>query len=491
MIMTFKNINNTFMKSRKRFLAGTAIAAVLLLGSCQKTLDDHTAVTDPSLNKNLLELLNENSAVSSFVTYLKQTGYDKEIASSRTYTVFAPDNAVMATLDAAVKNDPAKLKKFIGNHITTQLFQTSSVTSPTQLLMLSGKYQIMNGNKIGQAVITVKDQYASNGVLQVVDKLLPALDNCWEFVTGDNRAPANQKAFLLSLFRNVFDTSNAVVIGINPVTGEPIYQAGTDSVYTNLFWNKVADLRDEKKQFTFFMLEDAAWDAEQLRFAPYYVTNTTDSNKLVTGWNVVKDFAVDTLYEPAGIPDTIYSEFGTKLPVERSAIVNTIRTSNGIVYIMNRMNVQPASKLKSVIIEGENYTSTSHDRRNNTYFRERNDPFSTKDFRDVLVFNHGVALFNIRYQLTELPSVKYKVYWRAVNDFQTATYSQRFAPGTAAATTFPYTVVGLTNYNEVYLGEFTLAQYQPLYNVYLVAANSTTAAVNPLVCDYIRLEPSL
>ncbi len=478
------------MKSRIWMIACTLMTAGLFGSGCKKSIDDQTAVTDPSLNRNLMELISEKADLSSFAGYLKQTGYDAVISSSRTYTVFAPGNAELATLDAAVKNDPVKLKLFIGNHIATQVYSTKEVTSSTRILMVNGKYLSMKGTGIGSSVITGKDQYAANGLLQLVDKMLPALDNCWEFVSG-SQAPANQKAFMLSLFRNVFDPTNAVVIGINPVTGDPIYQAGTDSVFTNLFWNKVYDLRDEKKQFTLFMMQDAAWDADQARFAPYYVTNTTDSNKLVTGWNVLRDFAVDTLYEPGSIPDTVTSKFGTRVPVERSAIVNTIRTSNGIVYIMNRINVQPASKLKTIRIEGENYNSTSHDRRGNTYFRDRFNAITGMDFRDMLVLNHGVALFNVRYQVQEVPSIKYKAYWVAVNDFQTATYSQRLAPGIATATTFPYTVVALNNFNEVYLGEFTMAQYQPVYNFYLVAANSTTQAVNPLVCDYIKLVPSL
>ena len=478
------------MKSRIWILACALMTAGMFGSGCKKSIDDQTAVTDPSLNKNLMELISGKADLSTFAGYLKQTGYDVVISSSRTYTVFAPGNAELATLDAAVKNDPVKLKLFIGNHIATQVYSTKDVTSTTRILMLSGKYLYMKGTGIGSSLITAKDQYAANGLLQGVDKMLPALENTWDFVAG-SQSPAKQKAFMLSLFRNVFDATNAVVIGINPATGDPIYQAGTDSVFTNLFWNKVYDLRDEKKQFTLFMMEDAAWDADQARFAPYYVTNTPDSNKLVTGWNVLRDFAVDTVYEPASIPDTITSKFGTRVPIERSAIVNTIRTSNGIVYIMSRINVQPASKLKTIIIEGENYSSTSHDRRGNTYFRDRFNPVTGKDFRDVEVFNHGVALFNIRYQIQEVPSIKYKAYWVAVNDFQTTTYSQRLAPGIATATTFPYTVVAVNNLSEVYLGEFTMAQYQPVYNIYLVAANSTTAAVNPMVLDYIKLVPSL
>ncbi len=478
------------MKSRIWMIACALMTAGIFGSGCKKSIDDQTAVTDPSLTKNLMALISEKADLSTFAAYLKQTGYDAVIASSRTYTVFAPGNAELATLDAAVKNDPVKLKQFIGNHIATQVYSTKDVTSTTRILMANGKYLSMKGTAIGSSVVTTTDQYAANGLLQQVDKMLPALESCWDFVAG-SQSPAKQKAFMMSLFRNVFDATNAVVIGINPTTGDPVYQAGTDSIFTNLFWNRVYDLRDEKKQFTLFMMEDAGWDADQLRFAPYYVTNTPDSNKLVTGWNVLRDFAVDTLYEPASIPDTVTSKFGTRVPVERSAIVRTIRTSNGIVYIMSRMNVQPASKLKTILIQGENYNSTSHDRRGNTYFRDRYNPVTGQDYRDVNVFNHGVALFNIRYQLAEVPSIKYKAYWVAVNDFQTATFTQRLAPGIATATTFAYTSVVANNFSEVYIGEFTLPTYQPLYNIYLVAANSTTAAVNPLVCDYIKLVPSL
>jgi hypothetical protein len=113
------------------------------------------------------------------------------------------------------------------------------------------------------------------------------------------------------------------------------------------------------------------------------------------------------------------------------------------------------------------------------------------DYKDVLVLNHGVALFNIRYDLPEIPSIKYKAYWVAVNDFQTVTFTQKLGIGTAASTTFPYTTVDLNKLNEIYIGEFSVPKYAPIFNIFLVAANSTTAAANPLVCDYIKLVPSL
>lgn len=467
------------------------LAAGSLLNSCKKMTAEHNALSDPALGKNLMELISETPDLSSFAGYLRQTGLDKELASSKSYTVFAPTNSQMSGIDPAILTDAARLKKLISNHIAGEQLRTTAVTTSKRVQMLSGKYNNMLGTVIENANITRANGYAANGILQVIDNILPALDNCWEFMINNNLAPVKQKNFVLSLFRNVFDPTNAVIIGINPTTGDPIYQPGTDSVFTNLFWNRVYDLRDEKKQFTYFMLADATWDLEVNKFRPYFTTSTTDSTTLTASWNVIRDFAIDTVYNPATIPDTILSKDGTRLGIDRSAIVRTIKTSNGIVYIMNKLDVQPLHKFKTILLEAENYNGTSVDRRNNTYFRDRFNTVTGKDFRDVLVLGHGVALFNIRYQISEMPAVKYKAYWTAFNDFQTATHSQRLAIGDPAAATFPYTVVPLNNYNEVYLGEFTNARYWPSYNIYLVGANSTTAAVNPLVCDYIKLVPGL
>ena len=479
------------MKAQFRKLIWPSLVSLLLLAGCKKLTEEHNAIGDPSLKKNLMQLIDENPDLSSFAGYLRQTGLDKEISSTKSFTVFAPVNSELVGIDQAILTDAARLKKLIGNHIAGEQLRTTSVTALTRVQMLSGKYNNMLGTSIETATITRADQYASNGILQVISKALPALDNCWEFMVNNTLAPVKQKDYAMSLFRNVFDPTNAIIIGVNPVTGDPIYQPGTDSVYTNLFWNRVYDLRDEKKQFTYFMVTDAAWDAEVNKFSPYYLTSTPDSTTFTASWNVIRDFAIDTVYNPATIPDTILSKDGTKLGIDRSAIVRTIKTSNGIVYVMSKLDVQPLHKFKTILLQAENYNSTSVDRRGNTYFRDRYNTVTGKDFRDMLVLGHGVAQFNVRYQINEMPAVKYKAYWTALNDFQTATHSQKLAIGAPTAATFAYTVVPLLNYSEVYIGEFINSRYWPSYNVYLVAANSTTAAVNPIVCDYIKLVPGL
>lgn len=480
-----------------KLLIGLTFSGLFFTG-CQKW-DDHNAITDPALTKNLSEQIKEDANLSKFSELLVKSGYDKVIASSKTFTVYAPTNAALTGLDPAIVNDSAKLSAFVGNHIATQSYFTTGVTAPQRIKMLNGKFQNLLNKSIEDAAIVTSDKYARNGVLQVIDKILPVLSNSWDALQNNASIPAAQKAYMLSLFRKVFDTTNAVQIGVNPTTGEPIYQPGTDSVLTNLFWHDVYDLRDESKQYTLFVLTDAAWSSEVNKFKPFFATSTNnaDSTTNFSSWAVVRDLAVEGAYNATTAVDTVLSRFNVKVPVDKAAVVQTIKTSNGVIHIMNKVDVQPRHKILPFTIEAENYRTTSHDRRGNTYFRDRLNISTGNIFRDVNVYNHGVAQFNINYRVNNVYSgVKYKAYWVALNDFQTAAFSQKLAFGTPTANTFTlqnangYTVVNPNVYTEVYLGEVTLSTYQSVLDVYLTAANSTSAAVNPIVCDYIRLVPS-
>ena len=248
---------------RKRvytILFAGALASMGLYG-CKKW-DDHNAITDESLTSNLFEKISADTSLSRFTELLTKSGYDKLLASSKTYTVYAPDNAALAGLDAATVNDTARLRKFVGNHIGAQTYLTSATSATQRIAMVNGKYHNILGATIEDANIKRGDLRAKNGVFHVINKMLPALSNSWETLTTNSAIPAAQKDYLLSLFMNIYDTSHAVQIGVNPTTGAPVYQAGTDSVQTNRFWRSVYNLTDESKQYTLFVLVDTAWNSD-------------------------------------------------------------------------------------------------------------------------------------------------------------------------------------------------------------------------------------
>lgn len=473
-------------------LALFGLATLLTMGGCQKDWDAHNGITDDRLNKDLLTRLKETTNLTKFAELVVKAGYDTVLSSSKTFTVFAPTNDALSGLDPAIVNDLAKLKPFIANHIAYQSYVTTKVTDTARIEMLSGKFQNMLGKKVASADISEADQLAKNGVLQVVNKMLPVLPNCWEAMSASADFPTAQAAYLNTLNYTGFDPEEAEVIGIDPNTGAPIYRPGTGNLPANLYWDKVYDLRTEEDQFTYFAVENTGFTDEVAKFNPYFKTGVQAVSDSIASFQVLKDFAFEGKYLQSQLPDTLVSKFGVKVGIDKSRITKTIDCSNGVIYVMSGLPVAPSTKFISRIIQAENYLSTSHDRRNNIFFRDRINPNTGLAYRDLLVSGHGVAMFNLRYALSDMPTMKFRAYWVAVNDFQTATFSQRLLiDSTTSSTTapLPYKVVPVRTYTEEYIGEFTLGTFKPSLNIYLMAANSGTAAVNPISCDYIRIEP--
>lgn len=474
----------------------TALSAILLLSGCKKW-EDHISVDNKNLQGSVMDLLKGDPNLSVFTAYLTQTGLDKVLSSSLDFTVFAPVNGSFVNLDQTILSDTAKLAKFLRGHIALQSYYIKDMAVAQRIKLLNGKYATIFNSSIDDASIVGADRYAQNGVVQVIGKSLPYLQNIWETVIADASLPAKQRAYLLSLNKNYYDISNAVQIGVNATTGLPIYQPGTDSVASNIFLRSVYDLKDETKQYTLYMLPDTTWDKEFNKFKVYYATSSVDSTATACNWDIAKDLAISGL-QTATAPDTVLSKFNVKVPFTKSAIARTIKTSNGVIYIMSKVDVLPKEKIKQFVIEGESYryqcgpTGNIIDKRGNTYFRDRINTLTGKPFMDVLVYNHGTAQLALNYRISNAYSARYKVYWVAYNDFVSPTaFSQLVAIGTPTTTTtlLPYFSVPANNLAEVYVGEFTLTNYRPTLDVFLTAANTTVAATNAIICDYFRLEP--
>jgi uncharacterized surface protein with fasciclin (FAS1) repeats len=449
-----------FNKAKPLFY--TVVGTMLLFPGCKKW-EDHNRITDEHIKQNLLERIQANPDLSSFADLLTKSGYADTLASSRVFTVYAPNNAALSSLTTTLESDASALKQFVANHIANQAHYTQSTEGLQRIPVLNGKYHNLSATAINDVVFSTKDLTAQNGVLQVIGTALPVLNNTWAFAETDARMPFLQKVAMVDSLGSLFRT-------------------------------RVHNLRDESKNFTLFVLEDAAWQSEVNKYKPYsYVPGNADSTTKVAGWLVAKDLAVDALYKTAAdIPDTIISRSGVKVGIDKSAIVSTIKTSNGVVYIMNKLEVPLRNKFRDIIIEAENYSGASANRLANTYVRDKSDSATGRIFRDLLVYNHGLAQFNLRYRLAEIPSLKYRVYWMALHDNingLTTTFAQKIGVDSFNSPLPAYVTVPLNTYAEQPAGEFTLSNFRPTFNLYLTAANSTAAAANPIVCNYIRLEP--
>ncbi|MCS3797293.1 fasciclin domain-containing protein [Niastella sp. OAS944] len=453
------------MKQVKRYKLIVALLFAVVISGCNKWKDVES-LSDPESGYDLYQRIQSMPELSSFAELLSKTGYHQLIATSKNYTVFAPVNEALASLDPSVLNDTAKLRLYVGNLITNQL-QTVEGSNTVRLPMINGKYTNLQGTHFEEATITTANKYGKNGLLHIIDKATPVLPNVWEFVQQSPLMPAAQKNFLLSQ---------------------------KDSAGNYLYFKNVYDMRDEKKEYTFFVMTDTSYVKEVSKYFSFYATSTADSTVPLAQLAVVRDLAIEGAYTAAGLPDSVLSKSNARVRVNKNDILQTIKVSNGYVHFMRRLPVLPKDKFQPYIIQGENFSFTKFDRTPYTFIRERFNPITGKDFRDVLVYNHGNAQYYLGYRLASVPAMKYKAYWVALNDNinnNSDPYKQLLGIETPTGTKLSYTTVAPNEYREVFLGEFELTNYSPVLNIHLTADNNTNSNTSKITVDYIRLEPVL
>jgi uncharacterized surface protein with fasciclin (FAS1) repeats len=512
----------------KCFILFVFIASVF--ASCKNQWDQHNLISDPSLSVNLLQQINSNTSVSLFSQYLAKSKYSATLASSKSFTVWAPNDAAMKKVDPAVLADTARLNQFIGNHISYLLYTTSQPQPTIRVQMVSGKSETFTKTTIERATILTADQYASNGIYHVISQAIMPKLNIWDYVTNTGAATGNtqgaglttdalqEQAYLTAQDYSYVDTSLAIVTGYDPVTGKPILQAGTGIVRKNYYKNQTADVSDETKQYTFFVMSDAGMNNEVSKLSKYFATSTVDSTNKATTYAIIKDLVVPGVYstksEPGTIamPDSIPSLFGVKIPINMNDTIRSYNASNGKVYVMKDVFFKAQDKVPTIVIQGESapvygtsgawYKTDNGSRANNVYYRVKNDPNGVQ-WKDIYIesnTSNGVFLspqFWVGYKLQNVNTATYKVYIRAINDSKTAfseeiSFCTPLSGNNPTLGNIPYFSLPLNNFSETYVGTYTNPKYG--YNsMFVTGANitqtSATQGTNSITFDYIKLVP--
>jgi uncharacterized surface protein with fasciclin (FAS1) repeats len=493
------------MRSVKSFWFLLGLFTVVTIASCKKW-DDHIAITEQNLNENLMQHISNVSNLSKFKEYLVKTGLDKEISSSKNYTVWAPTDDALQTLSADIVNDTAKLKAYLLNHISGQLFFTRNATDSLRVPLLNGKRAFFINNKFEDANVTTADVYVRNGVLHVIDKVIAPMPSVWEYVVSTKDTYA-QNSYVASLVYNAQDPTKAVLDSINPTTGQAVYKPNTGIVQINTFRTKVYDVANEDSLYTYVLLTNTAFTNEINKQKPYFQSPDATITTSNASWNVVKDFAIKGLYTPEKLPAALLSKFNVSVGMSKAAIVETRRVSNGIVYVMSDAPTAKEQKIPTVIIQGESpesFSSTDTKYISKIFYRNRFNPTTGLAFKDIYAnFGSSGANYKINYITNDLYTVKYKVYWVALND-KTASGQGDDAYGTdstlqqiltigddSAAVYTPtfnvQTAVKPNQYTEVYLGDYTSTSYNFRLQMPARLPDGTTFTYNPAT-KRIRLQ---
>jgi uncharacterized surface protein with fasciclin (FAS1) repeats len=484
----------------KRLLVSLLTIALV---SCSNPWDERENNGDTNLNVNLNEAIANTAQVSQFEQLLVQTGYDKVIAASKTYTVFVPTNEAMSLVDPAILNDPEAAKKFVANHIALTAYSSIRTIAEQKIKMLGDKYLFFKGaTMIDDATIVTADHYTSNGVFHIINKALTPKLNIWQYINSQAGKSAMSDYILslkdISIYKADID---AKVLSVQKGAGYL-----SDSL-TNSYLRNVYNLNNEKNSYTLFLMQDAGYNGEVDKMKPYLIKTSNnpaiDSTAIYSKFFTLRDMAYPKAYKVNELPTTLTSRFGVEVPIDKTQIVGEpIQLSNGVVYIMKKVDVPLAKRLVTTKIEGEKTSGYINLGSSAIYYRDKKDPFNFL-YNDVIVQNPGKALPTLFYNAKDLYSTTYKVSWRAVNDFQTNALLQSLT--FAGKITLVNNVVTLADviatitpvtvqpnfYDEVLIGEFTLTNARNIDWIALIGANTTTNGNNSLTLDYLKFVPVL
>lgn len=475
------------------------LAACATLSACKNAWQNHDVITNEALNITLADQINKTPELSTFNTYLVKTGYDKILASTKSYTVWAPTNTAMQAIDPTILTDTAKLRKFVANHISYQQYFTTTPNPSLVIRTLSGKNIIFTSSTFEDANIVTGNVYVMNGVLHTINQAAGTRPNAYEFMVS-NFASGKQNAFIQSLFHSEIDTSKGVKLYTDPVTKKNVYQAGTTFPVTkNYYFQRVSDISSEDSLVTYIILNDAAFDAEKAKIGKYYnvSTSATISDSL-TKFNILKDLVVNHVYSADNLPDSMITTSGIKIHLDKSAIIQTQKLSNGVAFVVNSIGYKLFSnKIPDILIQGEFPDSLRTP--SSPTIKIKKDPLNVRftDIQSASITSSPDPLYFYRYKVTA-NSAQYKVYYRALNDIYTTPFNQKVDFGTARRypfaaetplTTLGYQPVLVGNYAEVYLGTYTAANYGTLYTFLVSALGVTATTPSALSLDYIKLVP--
>ena len=97
---------------RKFFVASIVLfsALMVLFTACQDRWEEHNKLNQNVAEGNLMQIISGHPYLSEFAGYLIQAGWDKELSSSKSFTVWAPTDEAMGMVEESILNDSVKLK---------------------------------------------------------------------------------------------------------------------------------------------------------------------------------------------------------------------------------------------------------------------------------------------------------------------------------------------------------------------------------------------
>ena len=262
---------------------GLAVAALALV-ACSDTWDEHynggaTGVHEGSL----WQAIKQDANLSNFASVVEACGYDKSLASSQVFTVFAPTNDNFSASEAqelieaynAEKgrvndNDNAVIKEFLQNHIALYNYSVSNGSSDS-IAMMNGKFVTLTSSDFGGSSLLSTNQLYNNGVLFTIAGKAEYFPNVFEYLRKDSDLDSLY-SFLYNerFYRKEFQPEKSVAGDI--VDGKTVYLDSVFRQQNDLFDGEFlrANLNIEDSTYWMIAPTNEVWKNLVEEYADYY-----------------------------------------------------------------------------------------------------------------------------------------------------------------------------------------------------------------------------
>jgi len=261
-------------------IAGIALATLAIVG-CSDTWNDHydAPLSGDAVDATLWEVISNNKELSNFAKVLEATGYDKSLASTQVFTVFAPTNdalseeeadAIIALYQQEKQNkikdrDNKAIKQFVQNHIALYNHSVAKAGADS-VVMMNGKYQVLTPEKLSNSTLLTTNLLTRNGLLFTLSEKVDYQGNVFETIQ-DYEGLDSLGAFI-SAFNEYEFFPNASVAG--GVEDGRIWYLDSVSVLTNDMFGYTDYINSEDSVFWMVAPTNEVWKQLITEYEPYF-----------------------------------------------------------------------------------------------------------------------------------------------------------------------------------------------------------------------------
>jgi uncharacterized surface protein with fasciclin (FAS1) repeats len=161
-----------------------ALSLMVLISCQQQAWYEHYEDSGKAgSEKTMMEYIESEPQLDLFLQMLQVSAYDTLLSVSQTYTVWAPKNEALTSVDLS---DTTTVTEIVSNHIARYVVGTSATRSD-KVFMFSNKLVTFVGSKFGLTNLTDANIKVANGLLHIIDAYVPYVPNIWEYadrITG-------------------------------------------------------------------------------------------------------------------------------------------------------------------------------------------------------------------------------------------------------------------------------------------------------------------